>query len=124
MSNGPAFLLIGELSRRTGWLLRSLRYYERVGLLTPDGRASLVPVQVFQHDTRSIWPHLQPALGTRTSAKGSCGYPWTLPFPRPLRGITGKHHFRLGKRVNHRCLLEAPGLVASAMTSLKAAQNS
>ncbi len=40
MSNGPAFLLIGELSRRTGLATSALRYYERVGLLTPDGRAS------------------------------------------------------------------------------------
>src|SRR4030095_4940199 len=40
MSNGPAFLLIGELSRRTGLATSALRYYERVALLTPDGRAS------------------------------------------------------------------------------------
>ena len=40
MSNGPAFLLIGELSRRTRLATSALRYYERVGLLTPDGRAS------------------------------------------------------------------------------------
>ena len=40
MSNGPAFLLIGELSRRTGLATSALRYYERVGLLKPDGRAS------------------------------------------------------------------------------------
>jgi len=40
MSNSPAFLLIGELSRRTGLATSALRYYERVGLLTPDGRAS------------------------------------------------------------------------------------
>jgi DNA-binding transcriptional MerR regulator len=31
---------IGELGRRTGLATSALRYYERVGLLTPDGRAN------------------------------------------------------------------------------------
>ena len=31
---------IGELSRRTGLATSALRYYERVGLLAPDGRAN------------------------------------------------------------------------------------
>jgi DNA-binding transcriptional MerR regulator len=35
-----AFLGIGELGRRTGLATSALRYYERVGLLTPDGRAN------------------------------------------------------------------------------------
>lgn len=38
MSNHTAFLRIGDLSRRTGLATSALRYYERVGLLTPDGR--------------------------------------------------------------------------------------
>jgi DNA-binding transcriptional MerR regulator len=39
MSN-RAFLGIGELGRRTGLATSALRYYERVGLLVPDGRAN------------------------------------------------------------------------------------
>jgi DNA-binding transcriptional MerR regulator len=39
MSN-QAFLGIGELGRRTGLATSALRYYERVGLLVPDGRAN------------------------------------------------------------------------------------
>ena len=39
MSN-RAFLGIGELGRRTGLAPSALRYYERVGLLAPDGRAN------------------------------------------------------------------------------------
>jgi DNA-binding transcriptional MerR regulator len=39
MSN-RAFPGIGELSRRTGLAASALRYYERVGLLAPDGRVS------------------------------------------------------------------------------------
>lgn len=35
-----AFLGIGELGRRTGLATSALRYYERVGLLSPDGRES------------------------------------------------------------------------------------
>jgi DNA-binding transcriptional MerR regulator len=35
-----AFLGIGELGRRTGLATSALRYYERVGLLVPDGRAN------------------------------------------------------------------------------------
>ena len=35
-----AFLGIGELGRRTGLATSALRYYERVGLLAPDGRAN------------------------------------------------------------------------------------
>jgi DNA-binding transcriptional MerR regulator len=38
MSNSAAVLLIGDLSRRTGLATSALRYYERVGLLAPDGR--------------------------------------------------------------------------------------
>lgn len=37
MSNRTLFL-IGELSHRTGLATSALRYYERVGLLAPDGR--------------------------------------------------------------------------------------
>ena len=33
-----AFLGIGELGRRTGLATSALRYYERVGLLAPEGR--------------------------------------------------------------------------------------
>src|SRR5215470_13758020 len=40
MSNRVALLGIGELGRRTGLATSALRYYERVGLLTPDGRAN------------------------------------------------------------------------------------
>jgi DNA-binding transcriptional MerR regulator len=40
MSNRVAFLGIGELGRRTGLATSALRYYERVGLLVPDGRAN------------------------------------------------------------------------------------
>ena len=40
MSNTAALFLIGELSRRTGLAASALRYYERVGLLVPDGRAN------------------------------------------------------------------------------------
>src|SRR5262249_25190989 len=39
MSN-RAFPGIGELSRQTGLATSALRYYERVGLLAPDGRVS------------------------------------------------------------------------------------
>src|SRR5215471_3543507 len=39
MSN-RAFPRIGELSRQTGLATSALRYYERVGLLSPDGRVS------------------------------------------------------------------------------------
>src|SRR5262245_11616968 len=35
----PVALGIGELGRRTGLATSALRYYERVGLLAPDGRA-------------------------------------------------------------------------------------
>ena len=35
-----AFLGIGELGRRTGLATSALRYYERVGLLLPEGRAN------------------------------------------------------------------------------------
>src|SRR5215475_12540254 len=40
MSNRAAFLGIGELGRRTGLATSALRYYERVGLLSPDGRVN------------------------------------------------------------------------------------
>jgi len=40
MSNTAPLLLIGELSRRTGLATSALRYYERVGLLRPEGRAN------------------------------------------------------------------------------------
>ena len=40
MSNAAPLLLIGELSRRTGLATSALRYYERVGLLRPEGRAN------------------------------------------------------------------------------------
>ena len=40
MPNRAALLLIGDLSRRTGLATSALRYYERVGLLAPDGRAN------------------------------------------------------------------------------------
>src|SRR5215472_525701 len=39
MSN-RAFLGIGELGRRTGLATSALRYYERIGLLQPEGRAN------------------------------------------------------------------------------------
>ena len=39
MSKRIALLGIGELGRRTGLATSALRYYERVGLLVPDGRA-------------------------------------------------------------------------------------
>jgi len=39
MSDRVAVLGIGELGRRTGLATSALRYYERVGLLVPDGRA-------------------------------------------------------------------------------------
>jgi DNA-binding transcriptional MerR regulator len=39
MSN-RAFLGIGEFGRRTGLAPSALRYYERAGLLVPDGRAN------------------------------------------------------------------------------------
>src|SRR5258708_300711 len=35
-----AFLGIGELGRRTGLAPSALRFYERAGLLVPDGRAN------------------------------------------------------------------------------------
>src|SRR5262249_152354 len=35
-----ALLGIGELGRRTGLATSALRYYERVGLLVPDGRVN------------------------------------------------------------------------------------
>jgi DNA-binding transcriptional MerR regulator len=38
MSNHATLLQIGDLSRRTGLATSALRYYERVGLLAPDGR--------------------------------------------------------------------------------------
>jgi DNA-binding transcriptional MerR regulator len=40
MPNGAALLLIGELSRRTGLATSALRFYERAGLLVPEGRAN------------------------------------------------------------------------------------
>lgn len=40
MRNSAALLLIGELGRRTGLATSALRYYERVGLLAPEGRVS------------------------------------------------------------------------------------
>src|SRR5262249_36752864 len=40
MSNRTALLEIGELGRRTGLATSAVRYYERVGLLVPDGRAN------------------------------------------------------------------------------------
>src|SRR5215468_7708024 len=40
MSDRVAVLGIGELGRRTGLATSALRYYERVGLLVPDGRAN------------------------------------------------------------------------------------
>ena len=39
MSKENAFLTIGELGQRVGLASSALRYYERAGLLTPDGRA-------------------------------------------------------------------------------------
>ena len=39
MSN-RVFLRIGELGHRTGMATSALRYYERLGLLQPDGRAN------------------------------------------------------------------------------------
>jgi DNA-binding transcriptional MerR regulator len=38
MMSKPAARGIGELSRQTGLATSALRYYERVGLLAPDGR--------------------------------------------------------------------------------------
>ena len=40
MTNRAGPFLIGELSRRTGLASSALRYYERVGLLAPAGRAN------------------------------------------------------------------------------------
>jgi DNA-binding transcriptional MerR regulator len=40
MMNSAAFLQIGELGRRMGLASSALRYYERVGLLAPLGRAN------------------------------------------------------------------------------------
>src|SRR5215467_4005892 len=40
MSSRSVFLAIGDLSRRTGMASSALRYYERVGLLAPEGRAN------------------------------------------------------------------------------------
>ena len=40
MSKQTALLGIGQLGRRTGLATSALRYYERVGLLKPDGRAN------------------------------------------------------------------------------------
>jgi len=40
MSKRTAFLGIGELGRQTGLATSALRYYERVGLLAPDGRVN------------------------------------------------------------------------------------
>ena len=40
MSKGTAILGIGELGRQTGLATSALRYYERVGLLAPAGRAN------------------------------------------------------------------------------------
>lgn len=39
MSELGGLMAIGELARRTGLASSALRYYERVGLLSPDGRA-------------------------------------------------------------------------------------
>jgi DNA-binding transcriptional MerR regulator len=39
VAKGQACLEIGELGRRVGLASSALRYYERAGLLTPDGRA-------------------------------------------------------------------------------------
>jgi len=39
MRNHSGFLVIGELARRSGLATSALRYYERVGLLSPAGRA-------------------------------------------------------------------------------------
>jgi DNA-binding transcriptional MerR regulator len=39
MSDSRGLLAIGELARRTGLASSALRYYERVGLLSPAGRA-------------------------------------------------------------------------------------
>jgi len=39
MSDSHGLLAIGELARRTGLASSALRYYERVGLLSPAGRA-------------------------------------------------------------------------------------
>lgn len=40
MSKASAVVGIGELGRRTGLATSALRYYERVGLLVPDGRVN------------------------------------------------------------------------------------
>ena len=39
MSKTTGLIAIGELARRTGIATSALRYYERVGLLSPAGRA-------------------------------------------------------------------------------------
>ena len=39
MSDMDGLIAIGELARRTGLASSALRYYERVGLLSPAGRA-------------------------------------------------------------------------------------
>src|SRR5262245_20614858 len=39
MSDPAGLIVIGELARRTGLASSALRYYERVGLLSPAGRA-------------------------------------------------------------------------------------
>ena len=39
MANPPGLIAIGELARRTGLAGSALRYYERVGLLSPAARA-------------------------------------------------------------------------------------
>ena len=39
MSDMHGLIAIGELARRTGLASSALRYYERVGLLSPTGRA-------------------------------------------------------------------------------------
>src|SRR5215510_4938139 len=39
MTNPPGLIAIGELARRTGLASSALRYYERVGLLSPATRA-------------------------------------------------------------------------------------
>src|SRR6266540_2012530 len=95
MSN-RAFLGIGELGRRTGLATSALRYYERVGLLVPDGRANgrryygpasaerVALIRLCQdagftlacrHRELSMCPNFRAALEARISHPGSrCGH--------------------------------------------------
>lgn len=94
MSKPRGLIEIGELGRRTGLATSALRYYERVGLLSPDGRArGRRCYEVASAERVALIQLCQDAgftlreIQTLVATKGRRGRPWTHLLEGKLREL-------------------------------------